>query len=321
MIFKGLLTTEKKTTEMPIHTCTASPDIFDAVWTFIPHEVIDFSKFMTIRSLVIECYGPDYADPPTARTPWCLLGCRVPQTNISCSGHINLFECFTSPHLYPDNEPFTLPTLRMFPLLENIIIQNTYHGSPTIAPVYLKSLTDIPNNLRTLEIHNSLIEDIGSIVTQCPSLVTLRLQNNKFPIKIHSYPSTLHALYVVGETITHDMNISKDTAIISLIHSNIPYIYIDPSILYSNVFRHERLIVAGCASPYDECILSNNQIKFLPKVQHIVYTNSTHIYRHFGSIPSRIRINDLDADRENPIIVALKGLQSNYPRRMAEFIA
>jgi hypothetical protein len=125
---------------------------------------------------------------------------------------------------------------------------------------------------------------------------------------------------VLGEKFTHDIHIPKETAVISLIHSTIPYIYVDKSLIHSNVFRHERLIVAGCRSHYNEVILANNKIKFLNKIQHIIRTNSEQIYLHFGSIPKRILFHNTEEEKENPIILALH-LASNYPRRMAEFMA
>lgn len=314
---------------MPIHTCNALPGVYEAIWTFVPHEVIDFSKFMFIRSLVIECYGPDHMDPPTARTPWCLLGSHLPENAIRCSGHMNLFECFTqSSSMYPDDEPYTLPSLRMFPLLEKIIIQNSYQAyetangeDPILPPVYLKALTDLPQFLVGLEIYNSYITDIGSIVMKCPNLTILRLQKNKFPIHITTFSPSLYSISVMDETFTHDIHIPAATAIISFINSRIPYIHLDPALLTTPVVRHERLIVAGCNSPYSHRVLSCNKIKFLQKMQHIFHINTYRFYQHFGSIPSRIRINNLEEDSENPIIVVMKGLKSNYPRRMAEFFA
>jgi len=329
---------------MPIHSCTAMPDIFDAVWTYIPNEVINFSKFTTIRSLVIECFGPDQSSPPTARTPWCLLGSTVPEQYIVCSGsgQSDLIDSLFAP-LTPrtprtpqstsysprgnetpidHSEPYTFPSLHMFPLLEKLIIQNTFHSSITSSPVYIKSFTNIPPNLHTLEFHNSMIEDIGSIIQQCHHLTTLRLHNNVHPITLTYLPHTLNAFYVTGETFTNDIQIPLNTSVIRFIHSTLNYIHMDHAVAQvTNAGRHERLIIAGCQSPYDARILADNKIKFLQKVQHILHTNAHHIYQQFGAIPNRIRMPANDEDlAENYIIIALN-LASNYPRRMAEFIA
>lgn len=320
---------------MPIHTCSATPDIFDAVWTYIPNEVIDFSKFEMIRSLVIECFGPDQLSPPTTRTPWCLLGTNVEEQYIMCSGQVEDLLLFaprtpTSKSCSPRGVsqiietsagPYTFPSLHMFPLLEKLIIQNTFHSSVTGSPVYIKAFTDIPPHLLSLEIHNSLIEDIGSIIQQCHHLTALRLHNNLNPINITYLPPTLNAFYVLGETFTSHLRIPFNTAVIRFVHSTIPYIYMDHALVApkTTVVRHERFIIAGCQTPYNPKILADNKIRFIQKVHHILFTNAQHIYQHFGSIPTRIRVSS-EEELNNPIIKALN-LASNYPRRMAEFIA
>jgi hypothetical protein len=341
--------TREENYKMPIHTCTATPDIFDAVWTYIPNEVIDFSKFTTVRSLVIECFRPDQSTPPTARTPWCLLGSNVQEQYIVCSGEVfdinSLFAprtprtpCTPKMNLYSPrggggggdephqpidhSEPYPFPSLHMFPLLEKLIIQNTFHSSITSSPVYLKSFTDMPPNLHTLEFHNTLVEDIGSVIQQCHHLTSLRLHNNVHPITLTYLPHTLNAFYVSGETFTNDIQIPLNTAVIRFIHSTLNYIHMDPAVeqLTKAGGRHERFIIAGCQSPYDARILADNKIRFLPKVQHILNTNAHHIYQHFGAIPKQIRMPADEELADNYIITALH-LASNYPRRMAEFIA
>ena len=113
---------------MPIHTCCAAYGAgpFDAIWEYIPGECINFSKFRNVRTLVVECYGPDNLNPPIARTPWCCLGNKMSFN--SCSGNGNRFRCDPSSH----NEPYTLPSLREFPLLEKVIISNIYDPSGSL---------------------------------------------------------------------------------------------------------------------------------------------------------------------------------------------
>lgn len=304
---------------MPIHTCTDTPYVVDAIWIFIPNEVIDFSKFTVIRSLLIECYGPTQQHPPTTLTPSCLLGHRLPFSAMKCSGHVDIFRCLTSSKVYPDNEPFTLPSLRVFPFLQRVIIQNIHDTEYNKTKVYIKALTYLPPTLTILELHNTLIEDIGLLVHQCPNLLQLRLENNSFPIKNLAFPQSLYKLSAICETFTNELRIPTNTCVVSLIHSTFPRLHFDHNPNTATQYRYERLIIAGCISPYDELIVSKNTINFAQKVCYIMRTNGCSIYTDFGSIPKRIRIRYVQ-DNENPIIVALN-LSSNYPRRMAEFMA
>jgi len=330
MVFTNYFIAQQHATdEMPIHSCNASPT-YDAIWTFTPHEIVDFSKFTMITSLIIECYGPDQEDPPTKRSPWCLLGTHLPEHSIRCSGHLDLLSCLSASNIIDqeDTGPFTLPSLNnLFPLLRKLLIKNTYpnHSSP----VYLKSLTDLPSGLHQLEINNTMIEDIGFIISNfCPNIMILTLNNNRFPIKLTSMPPNLETFQCIHETITDDIHLQEFTSAITIIHSTISYVYIHPSVIQNHnpdalpVFlKVERIIVAGCKSPYDEQILANPKNEFGTKAQHIVNTNKYRYYLQFGSIPSRILIKPEEEEvcRENPIIVALH-LASNYPRRMAEFM-
>jgi len=52
---------------MPIHTCSGIPLGIDALWTYIPNEEIDFTRYWYIRHLRIECYDP--ADGPQMNSP------------------------------------------------------------------------------------------------------------------------------------------------------------------------------------------------------------------------------------------------------------
>jgi hypothetical protein len=307
---------------MPIHSCNATPNIYDAIWTFVPNEIIDFTKFTMITSLIIECYSPEIDDPPIGRTQWCMLGRGLPEKSLRCSGHIDLFACLHSSHLCKDsNEPFTLPSIKYkFPFLQQLFIQNIYTGIHSKHPVYLKTLTDLPDNLQILNIHNSLIDNIGHIVTHlCPNLTTLRLNSNHFPIHLTYLPTFLQSLYCIREHFTQDLHLSEHTSVVSFVHSTFQYIYPHQSLLIPNPFRIGRFIVASCHSPYDETILSIPKTPFSLKILHIFNTNSHKYYLHFANIPTKLRISSTN-DLHNPIIIALH-LASNYPRRMAEFFA
>jgi len=312
---------------MPIHSCNADHN-YDAIWTYMPNEIVNFSKFTMIQSLIIECYGPDQDDPPTKRSPWCLLGTNLPEHLIRCSGHLDLFACLSSSNLQQDDDttPFTLPSLQMFPLLRKLLIKNTYSTNieTPSPPVFLKALTDLPSGLHQLEIHNTMIEDIGFIIGNfCPNVMILRLNNNRFPIQLTSMPDYLETFHCVNETITSDIYLSEVTSAINIIHSNISYVYVHPSLIQppndlDDFIKLERIIMAGCTSPYDEKILANNKIDFVTKAKHMMEINNHRYYLEFGSIPKRIRIK-VEGDCENPIIIALH-LASNYPRRIAEFM-
>ena len=326
MIFKYIGKYKTRNRTMPIHTCCAIPDVYDAVWTYVPGERINFANFITIRSLVIECWKPTTQDPPpTQRRPWCLLGDPRKPYGQLCSGHSNNFFQCLSAEVIPDEGPYTLPSLYQFPFLEKVTIANLgdHRNTANVGlpeSVYLKAITDLPPGVRVLGIHRSKIQDIGAIIASCPNLVELRLQNNAFPINIRHFPDTLQKINVIGETFIHDIRITPNLRLMSLLTSKIPAIQIDDdSDIGPHLGRHDRLMIAGCDSPYNEHIMANNLVKFHVKAAHILYINALRVYRHFGSIPTRIH-NVKEEYETNPIVTVMC-LASNYPRRMAEFIA
>jgi len=319
---------------MPIHTCCAAHGAgpFDAIWEYIPGERINFSKFRTVQTLVVECYGPDNLNPPTKRTPWCELGnTRCPSPS-SCSG--GYMDYGPSARLLQStNEPYTLPTLREFPLLEKVIIANIYDRSGSLPAsfgsggsgglghpsVYLKDLTDIPESVTTLELHRTKIIDIGALLSTCPQLTGLRLQNNQYVINTANFPPALRKLDVINEVFVQDILLTPELVLISMIHSQFPAFRIESEEIGRAVpGRHERLLIAGCDSPYDELIMSNNKIKFSKKIAHITDINTRKVYQHFCEV--RRRIHNPYEHRDEPIVAALF-LSANYPRRMAEFLS
>lgn len=320
---------------MPIHTCCAVNGLgpFDAIWEYIPGERINFSKFRTVRTLLVECYGPDdqFNKPPLARTPWCELGNPRCPSPTSCSGYMDYFICGSATRL-PTNEPYTLPTLREFPLLEKVIIANIYDRSGSLPAsfgiggggnpsVYLKDLTDIPESVTILELHRTQIRDIGALLAKCPQLTGLRLQNNQYVIETANFPPALRKLDVINEVFVQDIQLTPELVLISMIHSKFPAFRIESEEIGRVVpgrRRHERLLIAGCDSPYDELIMSNNKIKFSNKIAHIIDINTRKVYQHFCEV--RRRIHNPYEHRDEPIVAALF-LSANYPRRMAEFLS
>jgi hypothetical protein len=62
--------------------------------------------------------------------------------------------------------------------------------------------------------------------------------------------------------------------------------------------------------------------KNISKIHHISRVNAERIYSDFGSIPTRIIVPEhTHIDELNPIITVMTALKSNYPRRIAEFVA
>lgn len=298
---------------MPIHTCSSVIGVYDAVWTYIPNEEIDFSKFTFVRTLLIECYGPDDPSPPTSRSPWCYLTSRYPLQG--CSGYMNVFTC-NRPQANSDK--YILPSLRRFPFIKKIIIQNTYGDID--CPVHLDGLTDLPTELRVLEIINTKISDIGSLIATCPTLTTLRLHRNMYPITLSPFPPNLTKLDMDRETLTTEIHLPPSIRLVSFVKTVIPRLHLQHSMTVPVIGRHDRFIISQCKSPYDERVMADKTIPFYYKIREVFRTNSLDMYRHFASIPSTIRrTNNIELNNNN-VFVKVFTLASNYPRRMAEFV-
>jgi hypothetical protein len=298
---------------MPIHTCCSVLGVYDAIWTYIPNEEIDFSKFSFIRTLLIECYGPNDMTPPTERTPWCYLKSTYPLSG--CNGYMNLFTC-NRPRQNTDK--YILPSLRRFPFLTKIIIQNTYGDID--CPVHLDALTDLPTDLRVLELINTKITDIGQLIATCPTLATVRLHRNYYAITLLQIPPNLTKLDVYSETLTTEIHLPPSVILMSFVKTVLPRLHVHQSMTNSVFGRHDRFIISQCKSPYDESVMSCKKIPFAHKIKEVFRTNSVDMYCHFASIPDIIRrTNNIELNNTN-VFVKVFTLASNYPRRMAEFM-
>ena len=322
---------------MPIHTCSVIiPFGVDAQWTYVPNEEIDFKKYWYIRTLSIECYDPSSTTTTTTdgsnnhQTP---DDCDIQfdQSYTRCSGYCcsnNVFDDDVNADYNNDNdnheedqprrhqqpvvepvEPYTMPSLKyLFPKLEKLIIKNRQGTNQT---TFLGSLTNIPSTVVYLEIENTFIKNIGEIIMNSPNLLVLDLTNNKFPIDFTHLPPKLSRFCAFKETIPNMIHAHKYLSSVYIILSKFPGITnLHPNEVHSIMIR--------CGEhPYDETILKGSRCQ--PIIQHIQLVNAQEVYKHYGSIPLRIRIPNTEDDIQNPIIVALH-LASNYPRRMAEFM-
>lgn len=286
-----------------------------AIWTYIPNEDLDFSKFYFVKLLRIECFQPTtVAQDDTPRYHRQTL-IRPLSTMSRYYHHWNTTDPSHLPPPSKEDIPYTLPSLkRIFPNLETLIISNGNQCFKPDLPVYLHHLTDIPSTVKNLDIEYTRITNLGDVIHTCTNLQTLKLNRNIYQIDIHELrplPPNLVRLHIYLETLAKPIHAPDSLLRVQFVNSTIPFLY-----NFKYTPDASNIIMYGCDSPYDNNIFINHSEQ--DKIQHIHLVNAHQVYQHFGSIPSRIRISSPD-DLENPIVVALN-LASNYPRRFAEFI-
>ena len=307
---------------MPIKTCPKTIGKCNAVWTFVPYEEIDFNKYRFVKTLIIESYNPtkivstehnniiNYNEIYPEYLPILNITSLCVYSRYYHMDFMRLYQMYYNPpNLIYNREAYILPSLTdKFPRLERLIIQNKNNNSV----VYLSALTDIPHTVTDLVIENTMLSNIGSIISECPNIMSIKLNTNMYKIKITKLPINLRYLYIDTETLTEPIKVNPGLRIICISQSSIPGIenlkYVPSSYI----------TIDSCESPYDNVLLSNPTMRTIDRVSHINMVNMHRVYTDFGSIPHRIQISDKNIN--NPIVVALN-LASNYPRRMAEFIA
>lgn len=289
---------------MPVHTCSSIPFGVTARWTYVPDEEIDFKIYENIRHLLIDCYN---IMDPFVDTPSRIIECWNPclPTNIECSIGINVNLVLRT----VQKGPYILPSIcERFPQLESLIIKNVYNDCISNTPVFIKLLTDIPDTLISLEIENTLIQNIGEVVINAPQLLFLQVRNNHYPNTITSLPPKLIRFHTFKENFINNIYVFKKIQSVYIMASHLP------GILNLNPDYIHAIMIRGGIHPYDETQINMDSIH---SIKHINYVNAQQMYAHFGSIPRRVSIS---YDNTNPIIVALN-LASNYPRRMCEFMS
>jgi len=270
---------------MPIIFSEFSNSIIIAHWIYIPDEELDFSKY--ISTLWLYIYAPK-------------------TTNMDVSES--------------EEKLYTLPSLSL--LFPNLRYLRIGVGSPDpgnyigyLDKCFIGGITDIPETVCDIMIRNSYITDLSSVLLSGKSLKTISLINNKIPILFSvPIPYGVSRIFIESTTVGDPIIFPPTIISITCFRCSIPRLdgldCADPNLYLS---------IQQCITPYDENILFMYGLDNKKNVEYITKVNAQQVYLDFGSIPSRIRISS-DKELNNPIIMALH-LASNYPRRMAEFIA
>ena len=207
-----------------------------------------------------------------------------------------------------EQEAYKLPSIAArFPNLRYLTIRSL----PGV-PCFIGAITDVPNTVLEVLLENTYIADLSPILRFGKNMVSFWVQGSVQPIAMSiPLPSNLN-WFVLESTIVTDPIIFPDTIIsVACSGSTIPRIYglerAHPDLYCS---------IQSCITPYNPTRLDNWDINYM--VEYITGVNAELAYLDFGSIPKRIPVSPDNI--ENPIVVAMN-LSSNYPRRMAEFIA
>jgi hypothetical protein len=230
------------------------------------------------------------------------------------------FRYITCLYIYADrinNDP--LPYV--LPSLQNIFTNLTFlriggkWGSNTC---FIGGITDIPSTVTDILIRGTYITDVASVFNHGTNLTHFDLRNNAVPISMSSahLPTTRLIRFSLYEvTVVDDIIFPRLIQIVELLDCRISRLR-----GLENANANLSLLIENCVSPYDNNILSNLHNSTIDNIQHITEVNAHHIYMEFGSIPKRINLANIDPHVDNPIVTAMF-LSSNYPRRMAEFVA
>jgi hypothetical protein len=264
-----------------------------AIWRYEPDEEmeeIDFVRFSKIKILYIEAPKPE-----------------------------RVFQDKDNNYIYSDItdiDPYTLPSISL--LFPNLIELNI--GGEIMADSFIGNITDIPETVTDITIRNTYITDLAFILRSVPNLMSLTVIQNNHPITF-SVPLPYGTVRLFMESVIVNDTIIFPSTIMSVSLRRCHFPRIDGLDRAKNTLY---LLIHRCITPYDSEILDpspdgmygyDNMNK---KIMHITQVNAQKVYLELGSIPNRIKLSENNID--NPIVVALH-LQSNYPRRMAEFMA
>lgn len=261
------------------------PHITAARWRYVPGEQMDVSGFAWIRTLYISAYHPrDYS----------------------------------ASLLDVDVVPYTIPSLTSrFPNLTQVYITNWDYPNLNC---FIGNLTDVPTTVREISLGHTYISNLGVILSGCPNLFSLHVDHNLCPITMSCpLPETL-TIFNMYKSVVDDAIIFPTTVLsITIGCSRFPRIYGLDQFTQASVWA----TFYECESPYGRSILNSSSIS------HINRVNAELIYQDFASIPEPrdLIVTRCGSDEEtwkrywqNPINRALH-LTSNYPRRIAEFVA
>lgn len=278
---------------MPITNIETTLDGYAAEWTYVPGEDVDFSEFTNISWLQIHA-----------------------ERDSSLSQQ--------------QQHPYTIPSIAsLFPNLLYLRIQKTslirfgYRMRRTLGhPCFIGHLTDIPASVIDVIIEGTYITDLTTIFQHGPKIRIFKLIHNLTPISmpIIQLPRNLDRLLIEESAFLDTTQLIFPTTIrsIACIRCHMMRTRLEN---LENAQPNLHMIFEECTTQYNNLILNTH--KYHPeitkqKVEHIIQVNAQHVYFEFGSIPQRINVSE--KNMESPIVKAMF-LGSNYPRRMAEFVA
>lgn len=255
-----------------------------AEWDYTPDEDLDLSRFSNITCLYISAYPP---------------------------------RMFTRDDDDAPAQPYMLPSIAArFPNLTHLRIRNWVSGG-----CFIGGITDIPETVVDVHLDGTSITDLTPVfrprLHSDICLTTFSLVNNVTPItRSGPLPHGLLECYMEGVFFEDPIIFPTTVHTVTCIRCRIPIILgLDHASPILNV------IIENCITPYDKGLLRASEHlpnTTLMKVNHITYVNAQNIYLELGSIPIRIKLSKGNIDSN---IVTAMFLKSNYPRRMAEFVA
>lgn len=327
----------------------STDEITTAIWTFVPGEVLDFTSFSKINTLHITAYLPqkhvklDDEEPDAfemIQDSISILqnnsGVTPPTQQQTPTTHKNQNKIEEDAQDAQDAqekdrttkvkkvtkeeeqtpEPYTIPSLSvLFPNLTRLFIKNWEFGPNR--KCFIGRLTDVPHTLLEIILDDTYITDFGPVLSYGVNLLSITLRDNVHPIYMsHPLPDKLISFTLFRTILLDPLIFPQGILNILCGHSTIPKIY--------GLENNINLNTVVCS--FDRCITPYNldDIRISPpsktrlRIQHIALTNAQQVYSDFGSIPNKIQVSQHNID--NPIVVAMN-LSTNYPRRMAEFIA
>jgi hypothetical protein len=165
-------------------------------------------------------------------------------------------------------------------------------------------------------IKNTYIRDVSPILRFGINILSFSVINNVVPVlMLVPFPASTTRVFMESTCVDDAMIFPNNLISVACRQCRIPRLdgldNADPE-LYC--------YIKDCITPYDKRYLTGLDTDRI--VRHITTVNAQIQYADFGSIPTRIREHQHEhIDLANPIVLVMKVLSSNYPRRMAEFVA
>jgi len=207
--------------------------------------------------------------------------------------------------------PYILPSIAaLFPNLCHLRIVNGF------CSCFIGGITDVPATLLHVLIKNTYIRDVSPILRFGINILSFSVINNVVPVSmLVPFPASTTRVFMESTCVDDALIFPNNMISVACRQCRIPRLdgldNADPE-LYC--------YIKDCITPYDPRYLTGLDTDRI--VRHITTVNAQIQYADFGSIPTRIREHQHEhIDLANPIVVVMKCLSSNYPRRMAEFVA